>query len=91
MSALGVYQILFYFVVILALTKPVGLFMARLFEGERTFLHPVLRPVEKLFYRLSGVREDVEQHWTAYAGAFLAVGVGSLVACWYFVRLCERL
>ena len=68
MSALGIYQILFYFVVVLALTKPVGLFMSRLFEGERTFLHPLLRPVERLFYRLSGVREDVEQHWTAYAG-----------------------
>src|SRR6476659_2840026 len=75
MSALGIYQILLYFIVVLALTKPVGVFMARLFEGERTFLHPLLRPVERLLYRLSGVREDVEQHWTAYAGAMLAFHV----------------
>ena len=68
MTALGIYQILFFFIVVLALTKPIGLFMARLFEGERTFLHPLLRPLERLFYRLSGVREDVEQHWTALRG-----------------------
>ena len=53
MTALGIYQILFFFVVILALTKPIGMFMARVFEGERTFLHPVLRPLERLIYRLS--------------------------------------
>jgi K+-transporting ATPase ATPase A chain len=58
MSALGIYQILFYFIVVLALTKPVGLFMARLFEGERTFLHPLLRPVERLFYRPTPARSS---------------------------------
>ncbi len=42
--------------------------MARLFQGERTFLHPVLRPLEGSIYRLCGVREDVEQRWTQYAG-----------------------
>ena len=57
---------------ILALTKPLGVFMAQVFEGERTFLHPVLRPLERLIYRLGGVREDVEQRWTQYAGALLA-------------------
>ena len=75
MSALGVYQIVAYFLIILALARPMGLFMARVFEGERTFLHPLLRPLERLLYRLSGVREDVEQHWTAYAGAMLAFHV----------------
>ena len=44
MTAIGLYQILFFFALILALTKPLGVFMARVFEGERTFLHPVLRP-----------------------------------------------
>ena len=53
MTALGIYQILFFFLVILALTKPLGMFMARVFEGERTFLHPVLRPLEVLIYKLS--------------------------------------
>ena len=73
MTAIGIFQILFFFALILALTKPLGVFMARVFEGERTFLHPVLRPLERLIYRLGGVREDVEQHWTQYAG--VAAGV----------------
>ena len=57
------------------LTKPVGLFMSRVFQGERTFLHPVLRPIEVLVYRLCGVREDDEQHWTPYAASVLAFHV----------------
>ena len=56
MTPNGLFQILIYFVVILLLTKPMGVFMARLFEGKRTFLHPVLRPLETLTYRLAGVR-----------------------------------
>jgi K+-transporting ATPase ATPase A chain len=48
MTAIGIYQILFFFLIILALTKPMGLFIARVIEGERTFLHPVLRPRERL-------------------------------------------
>ena len=87
MSALGVYQILFFFLVILALTKPMGMFMARVFEGERTFLHPVLRPLEVLLYKLSGVREDVEQHWTAYAGAMLAFHVAKFLFVYGIMRL----
>jgi hypothetical protein len=63
-ACIGIYQIQFFFLLILAITKPLGVFMARIFEGERTFLHPVLRPLERVIYRLSGVREDVEQHWT---------------------------
>jgi K+-transporting ATPase ATPase A chain len=46
MTTNGVLQIVIYFLIILALTKPIGAFMARLFEGKRTFLHPILRPVE---------------------------------------------
>jgi potassium-transporting ATPase potassium-binding subunit len=87
MSALGIYQILFFFLVILALTKPMGMFMARVFEGERTFLHPVLRPLEVLLYKLSGVREDVEQHWTAYAGAMLAFHVAKFLFVYGIMRL----
>ncbi len=47
--------------------------MARVFEGERTFLHPVLRPLERLCYAVGGVREDAEQRWTQYAGSLLVV------------------
>ena len=64
MTSLGLLNIVVYFLVILAITKPLGLFMAKLFQGEKTFLHPVLRPLEKVTYRLCGIQEDSEQHWT---------------------------
>ena len=57
MTSVGVLQILVFFGLILLCTKPVGLFMSRLFQGERTFLHSLLRPIEVLFYRVCGIRE----------------------------------
>jgi K+-transporting ATPase ATPase A chain len=87
MTAIGVYQILFFFLVILVCAKPLGLFMARLFEGQRTFLHPLLRPLERLIYKLSGVREDVEQRWTAYAGALLAFSIAKFAFTYLIQRL----
>src|SRR6476469_108750 len=87
MTPIGVYQIVFFFIVILALTKPLGVFMGRLFEGERTFLHPVLRPLERLIYRLSGIREDVEHRWTQYAGALLAFTVVKFLFTYAIQRL----
>src|ERR1044071_5276936 len=72
MTATGLFQILFYLLVIIALTRPLGAFMARVFQGERTFLHPLLGPLERLVYRLGGVREEAEQHWTQYGGALIA-------------------
>src|SRR5262245_33362794 len=87
MTAVGLLQILFFFAVIVALTKPVGAFMTRVFNGERTFLHPVLRPLETLIYRLSGVREEVEQHWTQYAGALLAVSIAKFAFTYLIQRL----
>ena len=59
MTSIGILQILVFFGLILLVTKPVGLFMSRLFQGERTFLHPVLRPIERLVYKLCGVRERI--------------------------------
>jgi potassium-transporting ATPase potassium-binding subunit len=72
MTASGLSQILFFFAAVFALTKPVGSHMARVFAGERTWLHAPLRPLERGIYRLSGVREDDEQRWTTYAGSLLA-------------------
>ncbi len=86
-TAIGLYQILFFFLLILAITKPLGVFMARIFEGERTFLHPVLRPLERVIYRLSGVREDVEQHWTGYAGALLAFSIAKFLFTYLIQRM----
>jgi K+-transporting ATPase ATPase A chain len=73
-------QLIFYMLVLIALAKPIGAFMARVYQGERTFLDPLLRPVEKLFYRLSGVRPDEEMNWKVYALAMLLFnGLGLLV------------
>jgi K+-transporting ATPase ATPase A chain len=86
MTANGILQIALYFLILLAITKPVGLFMARLFSGERTFLHPVLRWLEVSIYRLGGVREDVEQRWTQYAGSLLAFSLISFLLAYWIQR-----
>ena len=87
MTPSGVFQIVIYFLVIVALTKPVGAFMARLFEGQRTFLHPALRWMETLIYRIAGVREDEEQHWTRYAGALISFSLLSFLFTYAIQRL----
>src|SRR5580698_2613667 len=87
MTLAGVLQILVFFGIVLILTKPMGNFMARLFQGERTFLHPILRPVERILYKLCGVDENAEQKWTAYAGSLLAFSLLSLI----FVYVIQRL
>ena len=79
MTSIGVLQILVFFGLILLVTKPVGLFMSRLFQGERTFLHPIFRPLEVLVYKLCGVREDEEQHWVGYSIAMLAFSFAGFV------------
>jgi K+-transporting ATPase ATPase A chain len=71
MTSQGVLQIVVYFVVLIALTKPLGSYMARVYEGERTFLHPVLRPLERAIYAMGGIKEEFEQRWTQYAASLL--------------------
>jgi K+-transporting ATPase ATPase A chain len=87
MTSIGVLQILVFFGLVLLITKPVGLFMSRLFQGERTFLHPIMRPMEVLFYRICGIREDHEQRWTEYAGSLLAFSFFAFVIPYLFMRL----
>src|ERR1035441_9901892 len=60
MTANGWFQVLLFFAIIFAVTKPLGLFLARVFSGERTFLDPVLRPVERMIYRLTRVDQERE-------------------------------
>jgi potassium-transporting ATPase potassium-binding subunit len=67
----GWFQILFFLLVVLAITKPLGSFLTRVFNREKTFLDPVMRPIEKLVYRLTGVDETKEMRWTEYAGSML--------------------
>jgi K+-transporting ATPase ATPase A chain len=87
MTPNGILQIAIYFLIILALAKPMGIFMARLFEGKKTFVHPILRPIETLIYKLAGVNENSEQRWTQYTAALLAFSVFSFL----FVYLLQRL
>jgi potassium-transporting ATPase potassium-binding subunit len=80
MTQNGWFQILFFLLVVLALTKPLGGFMTRVFNREKTFLDPALRPLEKLLYRLAGVDETKEMRWTEYGGAMsIFSGVTMLV------------
>jgi potassium-transporting ATPase potassium-binding subunit len=87
MTTSGVLQILAYFTILLALTKPLGSYMARIYEGQRTFLHPVLRPLERLLYAAGGVKEEVEQRWTQYAASLLAFSA----VCFLFTYALQRL
>ena len=87
MTTSGVLQILLYFGVLLALTKPLGSYMARVYEGQRTFLHPVLRPVERIVYFVGGVKEEVEHRWTQYAASVLAFSVVCFVVVYALQRL----
>jgi K+-transporting ATPase ATPase A chain len=87
MTTIGILQILAFFALVLLVTKPVGLFMARLFQGERTFLHPILRPLEVLVYKVCGVRENEEQRWTQYAASLLSFSLFAFL----FVYVLQRL
>ena len=87
MTLIGVAQILVYFGIVLAITKPVGTFMYRVFEGERTFLHPIFRPLERVIYRLGGVREDVEQSWIGYSASMISLSIFSFLAVYLLQRL----
>ena len=75
MTVNGWLQILVFLALILAVTKPMGVFMARVFNREKTFMDPVLRPIERLLYRVTGVDEKHEMRWTEYAIAMLLFSV----------------
>src|SRR5690349_19149693 len=87
MTLLGSAQIIVFFLIVLALTKPVGVFMYRVFEGQRTFLHPIFRPVERLIYWLGGVQENVEQTWVRYTASLIALST----FCFLFPYVIQRL
>jgi len=87
MSANGWLQFAFYSLILLASVRPVGAYMARVFEGERTWLDPILRPIERLIYRLSGVNATEEMNWRQYAFAMLGFSAVSLVVTYAIERL----
>jgi potassium-transporting ATPase potassium-binding subunit len=86
MATIGWLQAIVFFLIVLALTKPIGSYMARVFEGGRTWLSPVLAPVEQLIYRVCGVRPDEEMTWYAYALSMLAFSLIGLVYLYVLLR-----
>jgi K+-transporting ATPase ATPase A chain len=87
MTINGWLQIAFYFVVLTALVVPLGRYMARVFAGERTFMTPVLRPVEVALYRIAGVDEKREQNWITYTVAMLLFNAAGFVLLFALLRL----
>jgi len=87
MTLNGWLQILVFFALVLAVTKPLGMFMARVFSRERTFMDPALRPVERLIYKLTGVDEAREMRWMEYARACLLFSGVSMLLLYLMQRV----
>ena len=87
MTANGWFQILFFLALIFLVTKPMGVFMTRVFNRERTFMDLVLRPIEKLLYRVTGVDENHEMRWTEYAVSMLLFSLVSMIVLYAIQRL----
>ena len=87
MTLNGWLQIGLFLLAVLAVTRPLGLYMTRVFERRRTWLDPVLRPIERLVYRLTGVDETHEMRWSEYAATMLAFSVVSMVVLYGILRL----
>src|SRR6202008_304945 len=87
MTVFGWFQIILYCVIVVALVKPLGWYMTRVFNGESTFLPPVRRPVESAIYWIGGVNAKREQHWLTYTVAMLLFHVGGFLIIYGAMRL----
>jgi K+-transporting ATPase ATPase A chain len=87
MTINGWLQIFVFLALVFAVTKPLGIYMARVFAGEKTFIDPVLRPMERLLYRITGVDEKQEMRWTEYATAMLLFSGVSMLVLYGIERL----
>src|SRR5262245_58951558 len=87
MTVIGWIQILLYCAIVVALVVPLGSYMTRVFNGERTFLSPVLRPVEAGLYWIGGVDEMRERHWITYTVAMLLFHVCGFLVLYALLRL----
>ncbi|HXZ79985.1 MAG TPA: potassium-transporting ATPase subunit KdpA, partial [Terriglobales bacterium] len=87
MTANGWFQVLVFLALILAVTKPMGVFLTRVFNREKTFMDPVLRPIERLLYRITGVDENREMRWTEYAVSMLLFSVVSMLLLYLLERV----
>src|SRR6202522_3670089 len=87
MTSNGWFQVSFFFALVLICAKPLGVYMARVFERERTFADGVFRPIERLIYRLTGIDEAQEMRWTEYAGAMLLFSLVTMLVTYAIERL----
>src|SRR5216683_2064392 len=87
MTANGWIQIALYCAVIIAITRPLGGFMTRVFSGERTFLSLIFGPIERGIYWVSGIDEREEQHWLTYAVSLLFFSLAGFVSLYALQRL----
>jgi potassium-transporting ATPase potassium-binding subunit len=87
MTGNGWFQILLFLALVFLVTKPVGIFMTRVFNRDKTFMDPVMRPVARLLYRVTGVDENHEMRWTEYAVSMLLFSVVSMVVLYVMERL----
>src|SRR5215472_1202115 len=87
MTINGWLQILVFLALVFVVTKPLGIFMTRVFSRERTFLDPVLRPIERLLYRITGVDESHEMRWTEYATSMLLFSGISMLLLYLIQRV----
>src|SRR5690242_14637802 len=87
MTAIGWVQILLYSAIIVAITPVLGAYITRVFNGERTFLSPVFRPVERAIYRLAAVDERQEQHAVTYTVGMLLFRVGGFLILYLLMRM----
>jgi K+-transporting ATPase ATPase A chain len=87
MSANGWFQFAIFSAILLASVRPVGIYLARVLDGERTWLDPVLRPIERLIYKLCGIHADKEMNWREYAYSVLGVSAVSMVVTYGIERL----
>ncbi|HET7872879.1 MAG TPA: potassium-transporting ATPase subunit KdpA, partial [Terriglobales bacterium] len=87
MTANGWFQIFLFLLILFLITKPMGIYMARVFSREKTFVDPILRPVERLFYRVTAVDEKREMRWTEYAISMLLFSAVSMIVLYLMQRL----
>ncbi|HEY7416114.1 MAG TPA: potassium-transporting ATPase subunit KdpA, partial [Ktedonobacteraceae bacterium] len=82
----SVVQVLLFLVIVLLITKPIGLYLTAVFSGKRTWLSPIFMPVERLFYRLSGIHPEEEQNWVGYVVAMLVFSAAGMLLLYLLER-----
>src|SRR5580693_6080410 len=87
MTANGWFQICFFFALVLACAKPLGVYMARVFEREHTFADSIFRPIERMIYKITGIDESHEMRWTEYSVAMLVFSLVTMLVTYALQRL----